>query len=463
MLREKFRFYSLINLIGDISLLILSFLIAYLVNWNHFKPNFTIFFFKVSAALIAGWLLIAFIMRLYSPERFEQFEKSFSKHFQAILYHAMFLSLAVLLIKDFQVSRILYVYGYIFFIVLDTLMRLGLMYILRRERESGINTFKVIVVGGDEMGRKIYDTLKDYTGYGFKPLGIFDDRLSVNGEFKLDGNIEEAKQFALDNNIDEIFCALPLRDKERVMSLLRFAEENLIRFKIVPDFSAFYNRNVHVDFYGFYPVISLQTEPLANIFNRILKRSFDILFSSVVIVLILSWLVPLVALLIKLESRGPVFFLQNRSGRNYKTFRCYKFRTMTVTESDDEYKQATKNDSRITRVGKVLRRFNIDEIPQFINVFFGEMSVVGPRPHPVKLNEMYRRIMERYMSRHLAKPGITGLAQVRGFRGETADPELMHQRVLADVFYIENWSFLLDIKLILLTVWNMIRGQEMAY
>lgn len=313
------------------------------------------------------------------------------------------------------------------------------------------------------MGKKMYDTLKDYTGYGFKPLGIFDDKLPNGAEYNLDGNIEEAKRFAIDNKIDEIFCALPLRDKERVMGLLRFAEENLIRFKIVPDFSAFYNRNVHVDFYGFYPVISLQTEPLANIFNRIVKRSFDILFSSFILIFILSWLVPLVALLIRLESKGSVFFLQNRSGRGYKTFKCFKFRTMTVTESDEEYKQATKNDARITSIGKILRRFNIDELPQFMNVFLGEMSVVGPRPHPVKLNEMYRPIMERYMSRHLAKPGITGLAQVRGYRGETADPELMHQRVLADVFYIENWSFLLDIKIILLTVWNMFRGQKMAY
>src|SRR5215467_5276053 len=318
MLREKFRFYSLINLIGDISLLIISFLIGYWLNWHHFKPNFPIFFFKVSAALIGGWLLIAFIIRLYSPERFEQFEKSFSKHFQANLFHSMYLSLAVLLFRDFQLSRLLFIYGYIIFVVLDTLMRLGLMFILRRERESGINTFKVIVVGGDEMGKRMYDTLKDYTGYGFKPLGIFDDKIPIGADYNLDGNIEDAKRFALDNKIDEIFCALPLRDKERVTSLLRFAEENLIRFKIVPDFSAFNNRNVHVDFYGFYPVISLQTEPLGNIFNRIVKRSFDILFSALILVFVLSWLVPLVALLIRLESKGPVFFTQNRSGRGYK-------------------------------------------------------------------------------------------------------------------------------------------------
>ncbi len=463
MLKEKLRLYLLINILGDIFLLIFSFLLGYIFIWGYFKPNFQIFFFKVSFALIACWLLAALFLKLYSRERFEQFERSLAKHFQAIILHAMLISTVVLLVKDFNVSRVLFIYGYFLFVFLDTLARLGLMYVLRRERASGFDTFKVIVVGGDDMGKRMFDTLKDYTGYGFHPLGIFDDRISPGATYQLDGTIEDAKRFALENKIDEIFCALPLRDKDRIASLLRFAEDNLIRFKIVPDFSAFNNRNIKVNFYSFYPVISLQSEPLGNIFNRIVKRSFDIAFSSLVMIFILSWLLPLIAILIKAESNGPVFFIQNRSGKNYKTFRCWKFRTMTVTDSDEEFVQAKKNDVRITRIGKYLRKLNIDELPQFINVLIGDMSIVGPRPHPVKLNEMYRNMMERYMSRHLAKPGITGLAQVRGFRGETTDSEQMNQRVLADVFYIENWSLLLDVKIILLTVWNMVRGEKNAY
>lgn len=461
MLRERLRFYSLINLLGDIFLLIFSFILAYLLIWGHFKPNFHTFFLKVSVALLLCWIITALILKLYTPERFEQFERSLTKHFQAIILHAMLISFTVLVIKDFALTRNLFVYAYFIFVFLDTALRLGLMYVLRMERESGRDSYRVIVVGGDEMGKQMFNVLKDYTGYGYKPLGIFDDHQSNGTE--LTGSIEEAKQFAIDNKVDQIFCALPLRDKDRITSLLRFSEENLIRFKIVPDFSAFHNRNIKVDFYSFFPVISLQPEPLGNIFNRIVKRSFDITFSLVVILFVMSWLLPLVALLIRLESKGAVFYKQNRSGRNYETFRCWKFRTMSVTESDDEFRQATKNDNRITRIGKFLRKFNIDELPQFFNVFIGNMSVVGPRPHPVKLNEMYRAQMERYMSRHLAKPGITGLAQVRGFRGETSDPAKMHQRVLADVFYIENWSIFLDIKIILLTLWNMVRGEKNAY
>lgn len=462
MIREKFRLYSIANLLGDIFLLLLSFLIGYLIIWGEIKSNFRELFIQASIAMVLCWLVVAYFLELYTPKRFEQFEKSFSKHFQAIVFHAMLLSTVILLFTPYTWPGILFLYGYFCFIILDTLLRIGLMFRLRNERLSGKNTFRVIVIGGDGMGKRMFDTLHDYTGYGFKPLGIFDDKV-ISGDYSLNGTIEDAKKFALEQKIDEIFCALPLRESEKINHLLRFAEDNLIRFKVVPDFSAFHNRNITVDFYGFYPVISLQPEPLSNVFNQMIKRSFDIVFSALVFIFILSWLIPLVALLIKLDSRGPVFYLQNRSGKDYQIFKIFKFRTMTVTEGDTEFVQAQKNDARITRVGKYLRKLNIDELPQFLNVLLGDMSVVGPRPHPIKLNEIYRPIVEKYMTRHLAKPGLTGLAQIRGFRGETADPEMMHGRVVADVFYIENWSFLLDIKIIVLTVWNMFKGEKNAY
>lgn len=463
MIREKFRLYSVINLLGDLILLLFSFLLGYLIIWGGIKVNFKNFFIQASLAMIVSWIVVAYFLELYNPKRFEQFEKSFSKHFQAIVFHAMLLSTVILLFTSYSWPGILFLYGYFFFTIFDTLLRIGLMFRLRNERLSGKNAFRVIVIGGDGMGQRMFETLNNYTGYGFKPLGIFDDRVAGGHAVTLNGSIEDAKKFALAEKIDEIFCALPLRETEKINQLLRFAEDHLIRFKIVPDFSAFHNRNITVDFYGFYPVISLQPEPLANVFNQMIKRSFDIVFSSFVILFILSWLIPIVAILIKLDSKGPVFYFQNRSGKDYEIFKIFKFRTMTVTEADTEYVQAQKNDSRITRVGKYLRKLNIDELPQFLNVWLGDMSVVGPRPHPIKLNDIYRPIVEKYMTRHLAKPGLTGLAQVRGFRGETADPKLMHGRVVADVFYIENWSFLLDIKIILLTIWNMVKGEKNAY
>jgi exopolysaccharide biosynthesis polyprenyl glycosylphosphotransferase len=214
--------------------------------------------------------------------------------------------------------------------------------------------------------------------------------------------------------------------------------------------------------FGFVPVIAVNANPLRNTTNRMIKRVFDLFFSSLVIVIILSWLLPVLALLIKLSSRGPVFYKQNRSGYNYKIFRIYKLRTMTVTEQDQEYKQATANDDRVTPIGKYLRKWSIDELPQFFNVWLGHMSVVGPRPHPIKLNETYKKSVDRYMSRHNVKPGVTGLAQVRGFRGSTETMDMMENRVKADLNYIENWSLWLDIKIIFLTVANIFKGDDQA-
>ena len=208
--------------------------------------------------------------------------------------------------------------------------------------------------------------------------------------------------------------------------------------------------------------MTLRNGPLENIVNRIVKRLFDIGFSIFIILFILSWFVPLMAIIIKLTSKGPVFFVQERSGIKNLAFRVIKFRTMYIN-SDAHYKQATRYDQRITPIGKFLRRTNLDELPQFINVFFGQMSVIGPRPHMLKHTQEYSKIIDKFMVRHFVKPGITGWAQVNGYRGETREVTDMEGRVRADVWYIENWSFALDLKIIIMTIINMLRGEENAF
>ena len=208
--------------------------------------------------------------------------------------------------------------------------------------------------------------------------------------------------------------------------------------------------------------MTLRSEPLENIVNRFIKRLFDIGFSALMFLFVLWWFIPLVALIIKITSKGSIFFIQERSGIKNKSFRVIKFRTMYIN-SDAHYKQASRHDQRITPIGKLLRRSNLDEMPQFINVFFGQMSVIGPRPHMLKHTEEYSKIIDKFMVRHLVKPGITGWAQVNGYRGETKDVMEMEGRVRADVWYIENWSFGLDVKIIIMTIINMIRGEENAF
>ncbi|HNK91048.1 MAG TPA: exopolysaccharide biosynthesis polyprenyl glycosylphosphotransferase, partial [Chitinophagales bacterium] len=279
------------------------------------------------------------------------------------------------------------------------------------------------------------------------------------------GSIDEVNAYALNNDIDEIFCALPYSEEIKIKDLISFGDENLIRVKIVPDMTRFLSHHlnkIEIDYYGQIPVMTLRPEPLENFINRVIKRIFDIGFSVLIITFVLSWLIPIISLIIKLTSKGPVFFKQKRSGFRNQTFDVIKFRTMYVHD-DSNAKQATKGDSRITPIGAFLRKTSLDEFPQFINVFFGQMSVIGPRPHMLKHTDEYSKIIDKFMVRHLVKPGITGWAQVNGYRGETRNKQKMEDRVRADVWYIENWSFTLDIKIVFMTIVNLIRGEENAF
>jgi exopolysaccharide biosynthesis polyprenyl glycosylphosphotransferase len=230
----------------------------------------------------------------------------------------------------------------------------------------------------------------------------------------------------------------------------------------VPDVKGLAGKDVKMELYNYIPVLTPRQEPLENKSNELVKRLFDLVFASLVTVFLLSWLIPIIAIIIKLESKGPVFFKQLRSGKDNKAFFCYKFRSMAVNVDSDS-RQATKGDIRITKVGAFLRKTSIDELPQFFNVLKGEMSIVGPRPHMLKHTENYSQLIDNYMVRQFLTPGITGWAQVNGYRGETKELTAMSNRVNADIWYLENWSFILDIRIVFLTVWQSVRGNKNAY
>ncbi|MCY7361685.1 MAG: sugar transferase, partial [Ignavibacteria bacterium] len=331
-----------------------------------------------------------------------------------------------------------------------------LIFILKNIRQSDSHFRKALVIGSNETAKEFNHVLETHRGYGYKTFGVFNESNSA-------ATILNAKELISNRKVEDVFCAVSLSDSDLITELMIMCEKNFINFKIIPDLSSTLQRKLSIELMGLMPVISLGSNPLNIFSNKIIKRSFDSTISVLVAVFILSWLIPIVALMIKLNSKGPIFYLQNRSGINNKTFRIIKFRTMFVTESDQEFMQAQQTDARITNAGKWLRKFNIDELPQIINVLIGEMSLVGPRPHPILLDKTYQTSIERYISRHNVIPGLTGLAQVRGFRGNTNDDKLMEERIQADLFYIENWSFWLDIKIILLTFRNMIKGDKHAF
>jgi putative colanic acid biosynthesis UDP-glucose lipid carrier transferase len=247
-----------------------------------------------------------------------------------------------------------------------------------------------------------------------------------------------------------------------MLRMMNFSEKNMIRFYIVPEFYRIVKKSLVMEVMESVPLLSIRREPLQSAYNRVLKRMFDILFSSLFLLCLYPLIYAIVGIMIKLSSSGPILFRQKRTGIYGEEFDCLKFRTMRLnTQADSQ--QAQKDDPRKTRIGDFLRHTNLDELPQFVNIFKGEMSVVGPRPHMLKHTELYSTIIDKYMVRHLVKPGLTGWAQVTGYRGETRTLEQMEGRVKRDVWYIENWSFILDLKIIFVTVLNMFRGERNAY
>ncbi|MGB0165971.1 MAG: exopolysaccharide biosynthesis polyprenyl glycosylphosphotransferase, partial [Luteibaculum sp.] len=300
------------------------------------------------------------------------------------------------------------------------------------------------------------------TPTGVEVLGYFGEKFE--SKYPYLGPRRSVSEYLEENGaeIDEIYCSLARMEVEEVNDIVDFADNNLIQVMFIPDQKGIPYAKLNLDYFGHVPILTLRHLGVDELPNRLLKRFFDFIFSSLVIVLVLSWLIPIVAILIKMDSRGPVFFVQQRSGKKNQLFPCIKFRTMRVNREANE-KQATRGDKRITKLGAFLRKSSIDELPQFLNVWLGHMSVVGPRPHMLSHTEEYSKKVNKFMVRHMVKPGITGLSQIMGLRGDTSEEYQMRHRVRVDIFYIENWSFLLDLRIIGLTVWNLFKGDDSAF
>ena len=330
---------------------------------------------------------------------------------------------------------------------------------------TGFHDRKVIIIGATNSGAALYKYFMDNETAGYQFVGFFDnssDQAQI-AKNKIMGTLDSTsiKSFCIEQGVGEIYFVLPATHKELLLDISRFADDNFIYFRIASDFTEVGHDSGNVFLMNSIPVMTNRKEPLGISVNANLKRLFDIFFSLAVILIVFPVVLPIVAFAICIDSPGPVFFKQLRPGKKNKLFDCYKFRTMYVNNKSEL--QATKNDSRITRVGRFLRRTSLDEFPQFFNVLLGNMSVVGPRPNMISQLEEYSKTIQNYRVRHFVTPGITGYAQVNGFRGETKEPGLMEKRVEYDVQYIENWSLALDLKIIFLTIWNMGKGEKNAF
>lgn len=352
---------------------------------------------------------------------------------------------------------------YLFTVVIFSLWRVLVRVSLKIYRRKGYNFKKVVIVGAGKNGMELYKVMKDDLAYGFNVMGFFDDNLSLENVLpNYLGMTKDVESYVSAHDVDEIYCTLPGTNDEKIVRMLNFAEKHMVRFYIVPEFYRNVKKSLVMEVMESIPLLTVRREPLQAVYNRALKRTFDVVFSLFILLTVYPVLYIIASLLIKISSPGPILFKQKRTGLYGQEFDCYKFRTMKVNDDADTM-QAVKDDPRKTRIGDFLRRTNLDEFPQFVNVLRGDMSVVGPRPHMLKHTEQYSALIDKYMVRHLVKPGVTGWAQVTGYRGETKTLEQMEGRVKRDVWYIENWSFFLDLKIIVVTVLNMFKGEKNAY
>ena len=319
----------------------------------------------------------------------------------------------------------------------------------------------VIVIGAGTSGESFYNIVTANPNYGYRVLGFLDNTIMAP---KILGTIQDLDRVATRETVDEIIIALPGSDESTISSLIRECENRCIRVALIPDNELAYGAlsSQTIERVGDLSLVRVREAPLDQWSNRLLKRGFDVLFSILVLTLIFPIVFLVSAVLIKLSSRGPIFFKQERTGEDGQTFVCYKFRTMREDASANSL-HGMRDDLRRTTIGQLLRRTSIDELPQFWNVLKGEMSVVGPRPHMLKHTEDYRKIIAQYMVRHFVKPGLTGWAQCNGYRGATHRAEAMQRRIEHDLYYIENWSFLFDLTIIGRTIIAMFRGDKNAY
>ncbi|WP_108212931.1 undecaprenyl-phosphate glucose phosphotransferase [Pontibacter mucosus] len=452
------KYIRLVHSAGDVAAAALSIFFAF--ELCKAPNNQSLYLYSLLFSL-TGWFICTSLLGTYKIFRVARRLKVAFTALKAVLLYIILTEAGLNILGIHSVSRNTLLYHYGIFAGLVVGWRIVVTTGLRIYRRKGYNLRKVVIAGHNEMAVELQRFFKSHPEFGYKFLGFFSD----NGKLKKDGvigSISGIEEFVLQNEVDEIYCCPDELNKTEIKRLLDFADDHLVRIKFLPEPNSYTHQRFKVDFYDVLPVLMVRNIPLDDAVNKFIKRAFDIFFSLFVIVFILSWLLPLVAIAIKIDSRGPVFFKQIRSGIGNKNFECYKLRSMYVNKDANKL-LAKRGDSRITRVGAFIRKTSIDELPQFFNVFLGHMSIVGPRPHMLKLGEEYAQVADKYMVRHFIKPGITGLSQVRGYRGDTTYSYQIRGRVKLDIFYLENWSFWLDMKIIFYTVYNVIRGDKAAF
>ena len=463
-MNRQFERYLQVTLVAlDIIMLNVFYLICHSLLKNHIEIQSGEAYPLYWGVYNLIWIVLSLFMATYQSKIILDFDSFTKRTIQVYLIWIIFIMFYLFFSREIRVSRIF---------ILATILSFGIGLLANRFIYLGIHKYfrnsdylirKVLILGYNDTAKKLAKYLEE-DGLNTKIIGFIEDRYNIHelSNYPVLSDVSTTLEVAKKYGVQEIFSTITPEQNKDIYNLMYQADKECIRFKIVPNLAVFITREVHIEYFGELPILSLRSEPLDDIGNRIKKRALDIIVSFLVIVLILSWLIPILGLLIVIESKGPVFFKQLRTGKNKEPFYCIKFRSMKPNK-DADMKQASQNDMRMTRIGKFIRKTSLDEFPQFLNVFIGEMSLVGPRPHMLKHTSDYSKIVDHYMVRQFIKPGITGWAQVHGFRGEITNSEQIHMRVDKDLWYLENWSLWLDIQILFLTIYFVIKGDKNAY
>ncbi|MDX2360024.1 MAG: undecaprenyl-phosphate glucose phosphotransferase [Crocinitomicaceae bacterium] len=453
---------KLLLLFIDIILLNISFFVALFIRFGGFKFPYEDDYLRLLFLGNIMWGLLIGVFDGYKTQRSEPVEATLKRIIRMVFVHFLLLMMVSYVIDTRHSSRLM------LFIFLGVFMfgaiayRVIMFQMLKYLRRRGVNHRNVAIVGYNNNAKEIYEVLTSDISTGYRVRGFFTDENVDEEEINYLGNIDSIEEELSKWKIEELYVALTTTNANRVKHIFKICDRKGVRLKIIPDFHKYTSSHVvQISYYNHIPVLRMRGEPLARFRNKLVKRSFDIAFSLIVVLGFLSWIFPIVAILTKLTSKGPVLFKQQRSGLDGHTFTCFKIRTM-VTEAESKGTGTVKNDPRVTGFGKFLRKSRIDELPQFVNVLIGNMSVVGPRPHMLVHTEKYGELINAFMVRHYVKPGITGWAQTVG----ELDPEHklteMREKVKNDIWYIENWSFLLDLKIIVNTTLKVLLGDKNA-
>ncbi len=453
------RYIPILSLAGDFILLNLFFVAGFCyfkVDGSYFAPRYLLFYIYLNLI----WLILVLFFGTHKIDQNTSKKSILFKSFNitVFFFFLFLLYFQVTPLSYYPRDTIKYLFP-VFFIFILT-WKFLLYYAFYFYRKIGFSLRNVIILGYTPLtiDLQIFFQNNKWAGYSF--LGFFSGKNEDNPNIL--GRWPDLKAFLDSNQVDEIYVALNEIPRDILPEINEIIDGHPVKVRIVPDLGAFSFKSAELVNYGALPVLKIHRGPLSYWSNRLIKRVFDVLLSIFMILFVVSWISLLLYLLSRCGICDGVFFRQTRTGIDGHQYTCIKFRTMKRS-FDADLKQATRDDHRVSKTGKILRKYSLDELPQFFNVFLGEMSVVGPRPHMLAHTGQYRKMIRQFMLRHTVKPGITGLAQVEGYRGEIRDVNDIRRRVDCDVQYIVNWSIILDIKIMLKTIWVIINGQEEAY